>query len=105
MQEIMPFLTNLLAQVPLYIVWVVGIVLAVSRWSKQPKVSLYCLIAFGLLFFQSLLGTFLNIWLTTRHSMDNLSTLFMIKGFFHQIVFIIAFIFILLAIFSSREKQ
>ena len=40
----------LLTQLPVYLVWLVGIILALVGWKKHPSVSLVALIALVLLF-------------------------------------------------------
>jgi len=40
----------LLTQTPVYVVWIVGVILAIVSWKKHPSVSLVALIAFVMLF-------------------------------------------------------
>jgi len=46
----------LLTQTPLYIVWLVGVILAIVVWKKHPSVSLVALIAFVVLFLLELVS-------------------------------------------------
>lgn len=39
----------------LFIVWVIGVVLALSRWRRHPRVSLFALLAFAIMLVSSFL--------------------------------------------------
>ena len=49
--------------IPLYGVWLVGILLALRRWHKHPKVSLFALIGIAILFLSSLAERYAQQWL------------------------------------------
>lgn len=51
-----------IAQLPLYIVWIVGMILALVFWRKHPRVSLLALLGFALLLAVSLVGTFFSAY-------------------------------------------
>jgi membrane protein YdbS with pleckstrin-like domain len=40
----------ILTQTPVYLVWLVGVILAIIGWKKHPTVSRFALIAFVILF-------------------------------------------------------
>jgi hypothetical protein len=44
----------ILTQTPVYLVWFVGMILAIVGWKKHPSVSLVALIAFVILFLLAL---------------------------------------------------
>ena len=46
-----------LYQLPLYAVWITGVVLCMKRWQRHPKVCAVAMVAFSLLFLESLVGT------------------------------------------------
>jgi hypothetical protein len=50
-------MTQVLPQLPLWLVWLVGVILALVFWRKHPMPSLLALIAFVLLLLQALVGT------------------------------------------------
>jgi hypothetical protein len=105
--EISDFLTPLLFRLPLFLLWLVGIVFAVIRLRRHPKVSVTAI--FGLL----VLGfsTFLAAILPTL--MNQLfGTLFRNRVLFDVIIFVQrvlpfldvgAWILILFAIFAGRK--
>ena len=53
-------LANLLTQLPLYLVWIVGIILAITSWQKHRRASLLTLIGLGILLLQALTGALLT---------------------------------------------
>ena len=55
-----PTVRAYLFQLPLYVVWLVGIILSMTRWQWHPKASSAALAAFCLFFLESLVGTLLS---------------------------------------------
>jgi len=66
----------LLAQLPQYLVWAVGAVVALARWQRHPRASLLVLIGLALLLADSLAGAGLtaasNALITWRAMRGNL---------------------------------
>jgi hypothetical protein len=65
-EVVLASLGQYLIRIPVFLVWVVGIVLAVITWSKHAKVSLLTIIAivtFGVL---GLISNTLSVWLPLR---------------------------------------
>jgi ABC-type nickel/cobalt efflux system permease component RcnA len=56
----------ILTQLPVYLVWLVGVILALANWKKHPSVSLVALIGFVILF---LLALFTQLT-TVRHGVN-----------------------------------
>lgn len=103
-------LTNYLAQSPIFLVWIVGIVLASVRWSQHPRISLLTIIALAIMLVTSLVSTYLNVQLPvlmTEWGWDypQIGLFFTIKGFVQAVIDTIAFVLLLLAIFSGRTSQ
>ncbi|MBN1249442.1 MAG: hypothetical protein JXC32_17405 [Anaerolineae bacterium] len=63
MVSILPGLSNLLVQLPIIVLWIVGVVVALLRWSRHPRVSLLTLIGLLILLLQSLVTGLLVPWL------------------------------------------
>ncbi|MGD0750499.1 MAG: hypothetical protein ABSA23_03715 [Anaerolineales bacterium] len=59
-------LAAILTQLPVYLVWLVGVILALVGWKKHPSVSLVALIGFVILV---LLALFTQIT-TVRHGVN-----------------------------------
>jgi hypothetical protein len=47
-------LAAVLTQLPVYLIWLVGLILALAGWKKHPSVSLVALIGFVILFLLAL---------------------------------------------------
>ena len=56
----------ILTQAPIYLVWLVGVILALANWKKHPSVSLAALIGFVILV---LLALFTQLT-TVRHGVN-----------------------------------
>jgi len=54
--QVIATLTTLAFSTPLYIAWLVGLILAIVNWKKMPKASLLTVIAIGILFLISIAG-------------------------------------------------
>ena len=62
--EFLPgFLGNQAVRAPLYLVWLVAIILAILRWSRHPRVSLATVLGVVALWGVSLCVSFLDLWL------------------------------------------
>ena len=59
-------LPQLLVQLPLWVAWLVGIVLALVFWRKHPRPSMLALIAVVLLLLQSLVGIVELVWIVSQ---------------------------------------
>lgn len=59
----MAILFNYLFQVPMYLVCLVGIIIALVRWKKHPRVSLFALLGLGLWLLVSLVFTAVSAWM------------------------------------------
>jgi hypothetical protein len=54
--RIIATLTVLAVSIPIYIVWLVGLILAIVNWKKMPKASLLTVIAIVILFLAGVAG-------------------------------------------------
>jgi heme/copper-type cytochrome/quinol oxidase subunit 2 len=91
----------------LVIIWVIGVVLALSRWRRHPRVSLFALLAFGLMLvsrFQSvLLPPIMNNYGWTADQMG--SIFFIVIGLITGLTSAVAWAFVLCAIFGWRDQR
>ncbi|MFN8459910.1 MAG: hypothetical protein U0401_35560 [Anaerolineae bacterium] len=109
-ESIITTLTSYLAQSPIFLVWLVGIVLAGVRWSQHPKVSLLTIIALAVMLLTSLVSIYLNVQiplLMTDWGWDysQISLFFMIKGFVQAAIDTVAFVLLFMAIFGERTAK
>lgn len=110
MDEIMvPTLSNYLVQCPLFLAWVAGLVLAVMRWKKHPRVSLLVTIALVIILVEAIINTSLGIWLPwmlTQQGMayTQIGTILAIWGFISSLVNAGIWVLLLVAIFGWRDE-
>ena len=94
MELLVASFTSFLVQLPVVLVWLVGLILALIFWKRHPRVSLLTVIAILGLLILSFLGTYLNIALpVTLHSRNNLS--------FSQLTMTLAVVNIIISVFSA----
>ena len=108
MELLIPTLTALAAQLPVVMVWIIGLVLALVFWKRNPRVSLLTLIAIMGFIINMLVGTYLSIWLPTMRdqgwSINQIGTALGLIGFIRSFVGAILWGLVLVAIFGWREK-
>jgi hypothetical protein len=100
--------SSCLPQIPLFLVWMVGIVLAVTRWQRHPKVSLLALIALVLALLNSTVNGFLGalapVMLTEQGmTATQIGIIFTIWSFIASIVGTVIWGLVLAAIFRWRD--
>jgi hypothetical protein len=108
MRPVMPGFWGVATQLPLYVVWLIGIIVAVVRWSKHPRASLLALC--GLLIFlvwglgSALLGPWIQM--TLLHSapgLDRMGLLIRLGDLLGALVRGAAWVMVIAAIFWGRE--
>jgi len=95
-------------QLPLLIIFIVGIAIAIRRWQAHPRVSLLAAIAFGVL----LLDTALSIPITmlplmSRNlgwSVAELGMVYSVIGLFRTAIHVACWIVLLFTIFGWRDS-
>ena len=95
---------------PLYIVWVVGIVLALVRMQRYPKVSILVLVALTGFFFLSMVTPWAYRMLPRLLDLadgpfDRVQMFYRVVGFFHVLVDAVLFALLLLAVFGRRKDH
>ena len=101
--------SNLLVQLPVILVWLVGSILSLSYWRRHPRVSRLTLIAIAVLFVESLAGTYLSfglpLMLSERgwHS-SRLGIFLSTVGFVRALVRAGSWGLLLSAIFGRRDE-
>src|SRR2546428_6432712 len=69
MIEIESLLWRMAIYGPLFIVWIIGIILALTTWRKHPQVSLLALVGFALQLFQSGAGIVFYYWISSPQAL------------------------------------
>lgn len=103
-------LGSFLGMLPLYIVWLVGLVLSLVHWKKNPKLSLLTLIATAGFLVSSPLFTYLGTRLSLRMhergwSAAQLGTWHGILSVTHSLVSAGLWVLLLVALFDSAIRQ
>lgn len=99
---------NILAQLPLYLTWLAGIVLAIVTWRKHPQVSLFTLIGLVVVFLNAGFGLFFNMIMVPRlmeggRSVTSISGVLTIVHAVQTLISAVGFGFVLAAIFGWRR--
>jgi hypothetical protein len=110
MEALIPTLGAIAISTPVIIAWVIGIILALSRWRRHPQVSRFALIAFAISIVNLIVNRFISIWapMTMR---DNGWTATQMGMFFTAFGIITALIsaaiwaIVICAIFGWRDQR
>ena len=102
-------LRALASALPLFIIWIIGIVIAFIRWKKDPKKAIFTLLAILLIGFVLLLEIGWSIfgirWINTnRTGMQMARTLVIVVPLTINLLRTGGWVFILLAIFSKPKQ-
>ena len=105
---ILPTLFSYLVQSPILLVWLAGFILAIAYWRRHPRVSLLTVIALVIFLLESVVSTYLNLWLPLLLSKRGIATLQMgqilvIKGIVASIILAVAWGLLIAAIFGGRQ--
>lgn len=100
----------LLPQIPLYLIYLVGSVIAVMRWKRHPRVSLYLLVSIAVSFVAAIILTVVQMWLPyylARLKFDaNMYTYyFYALRLISSLIGALTFGLILLAVFAERPAH
>lgn len=114
MSDIGTMLSNLIypliASLPLLIVWIVGIILAITHWRKQPRPSLFTLLAIIIFLIALVGGILFNNFGPPLMSQSGIPwSTYRIIFLFSNLLFNLfsagAWVLLLLAIFKQKKAQ
>jgi hypothetical protein len=100
-----------LTWLPLYLLWMVGIILALVRWQRHPKVSILAGLAFLILIVNGMASTMTMAWLpgylqsAQNYSAEQLGQVLSVVRVFFNLVSAVAWSLILVAIFGERNRR
>ena len=106
-----PTVRAYLFQLPVYVVWLVGIILSMTRWQRHPRASSAALAAFCLFFLESLVGTLLSYnlsrYLAQGRDLDgeHIALVLHMVWFGRTIVHAVLWGVVLVAIFGWRKGR
>lgn len=103
-------LTNLAVDIPLFIVWLVGIIIAIVRWKKSPRTSLFTILGLLIIaFVRVILSTFAAFFPMIAYNngmlTDSIGTTFTIVNIIGILIETGGWVLLLLAIFGSKTKK
>lgn len=103
-------LPQLVFQIPVYLAWITGMILAVVFWRKHPPVSLTALIGLAVFFLVSVLGLLLSVWAQYRGIIGEMpyqqvGIISGVVGIIKTAVDTVAWILVLVAIFGWRKAS
>lgn len=101
--------TSLAVRTPVVIAYIVGIIISLSTWKRNPKPSVLSLIGFLCLLFTTILGSIMNILpylLQAGYNLtyNGIATIHTVSGVVIAIIDAVAVALIIAAIFSNRKK-
>jgi hypothetical protein len=102
-------LGNLVTQIPVVLVLIIGIIFSFLRWSKHPKVAKIALGGLGILFFTILLGlglSFLRVQLPflLDRNYELVSYINVGIGFIENLVWTFGLALLIYAVWVGRDK-
>lgn len=90
---------------PAVVIWLIGAALALTRWRRHPRVSLFALLAFAMLLVNRSLSVFLPIMRSYGWSeFEPGSVFFTVVWIINALTSIVAWAFVLCAIFGWRDE-
>jgi hypothetical protein len=90
----------------LIIAWLIGIALALSRWRRHPRVSLFAFLAFAMMLVNILLPILLPpIILNYSTTADQIEPIFTAIRIFNGLASVVAWALVLYAIFGWRDGR
>jgi hypothetical protein len=109
MERLIPTLTVYLTQLPVILVWLIGLVLALVYWRRHPTVSLLAIIAIVGFLVTSLVGTYLSVWLPLTlqergWSIGRIGILMTARGVIGSLISAVLWALLLAAVFGWRNR-
>jgi hypothetical protein len=94
---------------PLYFLWLLGIILAMIRLRRHPRVSVLAALAFVILILNSMTSSLVTTWLpgyllkAQNFSAEQVGNVLLMVGVFFNLVSAAAWALVLVAIFAERH--
>src|SRR5512141_647840 len=111
MDTIVPSLSVLLFQLPILLVWLVGLVLAVIYWKRHPRVSLLAIIGIVGLLISTMLGSLASLWMPMicaqngyPGGLQQYALLMPLNTFAGSLLSAAFWVLVIIAIFFGRKK-
>ena len=110
MEALLPALAAIAMATPVIIVWVIGIAMALSRWRRHPRVSLFALIGCAVMVVITIVSRFLTISLPAMMAhrgwtFSQLGPIFTAIGVVTSLISAGAWALVICAIFGWRDQR
>jgi hypothetical protein len=90
---------------PIILIAIAALVVCVVNWQKAPTAAMFCLIGFGLIGLNSIIGAFLiTLMVRSSGSTGTPGELLSIINVARVILNLAGFVFLLIAVFSGRQS-
>jgi hypothetical protein len=105
------FLPSLAYQLPVLIVLLVGLILAIVRWRKDPRISLLTLLAIVLVAGITIIGVFTNsvlpyiLYDNTDLDYSTIGIIFSVVSVVFNIGTAVSWVLLLIALFGKRKEK
>ena len=97
---------QLLYAAPVIFVAIAAVVVCIMNWQKAPTAAMFCLIGFGLIGFNALLGPILTtLMFHSGESPGMMAPLWSIIAVVRIILGVAGYVFLLIAVFNGRQGE
>ncbi|HJQ71375.1 MAG TPA: hypothetical protein VKA70_20520 [Blastocatellia bacterium] len=107
--EILNILRSFGPYIPVLIVMAIGVILALTRWKRHPKISMMAFLGLGGQIILFVVNVTLNLYagrvLLRSWTSDQISTFYMLKYIITSLIEAGLWLLIILAIFKERGEQ
>lgn len=98
---------NLALMLPIYLVWLAGLIWAVASWKKHPKVSLLATLGLAMFLIQAIVsgltGPLLQRWIARTFALRAFAALLAVRGIFAVVLQLLGWVLLLAAVFIERD--
>jgi hypothetical protein len=98
-------LSNYVVQIPILLVWIVGLVIAVIRWERYPRASLFATVALVIFIGRLLVNPLSRWWIqTSGANVTQIGARFAVLNVISSLVGALAWALLLAGFFAGRGK-
>jgi hypothetical protein len=92
--------------IPIIFVAIAAVIVCVMNWQKAPTAAMFCLIGFGLISFNSILGPIVTTFMIRSGGSPGAMGQFLsVIGIVRVIFSVAGYVFLLIAVFTGRHAE
>jgi hypothetical protein len=92
--------------IPIIFVAIAAVIVCVMKWQKAPTAAMFCLIGFGLISFNSILGPIVTTFMIrSGGSASTMGQFLSIIAIVRVIFSVAGYVFLLIAVFTGRSGE